>query len=152
MKRNLKGFTLIEVLVAMAIVAILAAVAVPSYSEYVNKARRLEVVQAFLDIETSMEKYLLQTNQTTTNLVTVLDTVGIQNMKKHNSSWVRTLEDTYYFRVNSSPDRLYLIGTAYLDRAAADRDCNQWFYYLDNGEKMVRSVANEVTTEQCWPD
>lgn len=46
MKHNQQGFTLIELMIAIAIVGILAAIAVPSYLTYTQKARFSEVVMA----------------------------------------------------------------------------------------------------------
>ena len=45
-KRNQAGFTLIELMITIAIVGILAAIAVPSYLTYTEKARFSEVVMA----------------------------------------------------------------------------------------------------------
>jgi type IV pilus assembly protein PilE len=40
--RNIKGFTLIEVMIVVAIVAILSAIAIPNYSQYIERGRRAE--------------------------------------------------------------------------------------------------------------
>ena len=55
MSKMQKGFTLIELMIVVAIIGILAAVAVPSYSNYTNKARFSEVVLATSGIKTTVE-------------------------------------------------------------------------------------------------
>lgn len=52
-----QGFTLIEVMITVAIVAILAAIAVPSYTEYVMRARITEAVSQLSDMRVKMERY-----------------------------------------------------------------------------------------------
>ena len=51
-----KGFTLVELLVAIAIIAVLAVVAYPLYNNYVKNARLSEAHQAMMDIALALER------------------------------------------------------------------------------------------------
>jgi type IV pilus assembly protein PilE len=51
------GFTLIELMIVVAIVAILASIALPSYQEYVARGRRAEVKAALLEGAQWMERH-----------------------------------------------------------------------------------------------
>lgn len=50
-----KGFTLIELMIVVAIIGILAAVALPAYQTYTNKAKFSEVIMATASIKTQAE-------------------------------------------------------------------------------------------------
>ena len=60
--RTHKGFTLIELVVAMVIAAILAALAIPAYSSYVRKAHRTDAKSALLDMASLEERYFSTQN------------------------------------------------------------------------------------------
>ena len=57
MRRNAKGFTLMELMVVIVIVAILAAVAVPLYINYVKDAQRSEAKGAIGAVITAEQTY-----------------------------------------------------------------------------------------------
>jgi type IV pilus assembly protein PilE len=52
-----RGFTLIEVMIALVIIAIIAAVGYPSYTEYSNRGKRAEGKSALLRAAQQMERY-----------------------------------------------------------------------------------------------
>jgi prepilin-type N-terminal cleavage/methylation domain-containing protein len=55
--RSKRGFTLIELMIVVAIVGVLAAIAIPAYRDYVNRARMSEVLTAFDAIATGANEY-----------------------------------------------------------------------------------------------
>lgn len=61
--RNNKGFTLIEVMIVVVIIGILAAVALPSYSDYVTRGKIPEATSALATLRVKLEQYY-QDNRT----------------------------------------------------------------------------------------
>lgn len=52
-----EGFTLIEVMIAVAIIGILGAIAIPSYTAYITRAKLTEAVNNLADTRVRMEQY-----------------------------------------------------------------------------------------------
>ena len=68
MKKLNKGFTLIEILIVVAIIGIIAAIGYPSYTSYLQKAGRSEASALLLQVMEKQEQWYRQNLTYTTDL------------------------------------------------------------------------------------
>jgi type IV pilus assembly protein PilE len=91
-KRNQSriGFTVIELLIAMAIVGILAAIAVPMYTGYLERARRAAAKTALEQLRAAQEMRRAERGSYSTNLTELRTTWGVQSnpVGYYNLVWV----------------------------------------------------------------
>lgn len=64
MKMNQKGFTLIELMIVVAIIGILAAVAIPAYTDYLKRSKVTEGVTLLGGLKTPAEEYMASVGAT----------------------------------------------------------------------------------------
>jgi type IV pilus assembly protein PilA len=71
-----KGFTLIELMIVVAIIGILAAVAIPAYQDYIARAQMSEAVTLMGGAKTPLSEYIADQGGLPTALTTVVGTTS----------------------------------------------------------------------------
>lgn len=103
--RSQKGFTLIELMIVVAIIGILAAIVYPSYRAYVIKSKRNAAQSFMLDIANRQKQYLLDARTYSTTLanlgITTLPTEVSPNYTIDEPITVGTAPPS--FRITATP-------------------------------------------------
>lgn len=138
------GFTLLELMIVVAVVAILAAIAIPGYQEQVRKTRRSEATAALLSVAQALERFSTVNG---TYVGTAGNPSATPPTPNVNALCNRNL--TYYTISCTS-----LTATAFEVRAVPTGqqtgDKCGTFSYTQAGAKALVNPATGVTTVQCW--
>ena len=123
-----KGFSLIELMIVIAIVAILVALAVPSYTHYVRKANRSEAQELLLNWSNNQEIWRAAHT-------TYADGTTALGVPAH---------DKYTFTVSGVSATTYLLTATATGDQAADMDKGSSCTVLTLNQSNTKTHAN------CW--
>ena len=94
--QHVKGFTLLELMIAVAIVGILAGIALPQYNDYVLRSKFIEATSNLADLRVKMEQFYMDNR--VYNAAGDVKTCGIPGGNKPSAS------DARYFTYECAPD------------------------------------------------
>lgn len=131
---NNRGFTLIEIMIVVAIVGILSAIAYPSYQEYVLRSNRTEGQALLSEAAARQERYYTQNNtyaSTTTEL-------GFTSANSQNSLYALT--------VNLTSSTEYSLSVQPINSQARDTGCGN----LTLNQAGARGNSGSKAVNDCW--
>lgn len=139
MKNNQTGFTLLEALITVAIIGIIAAVAMPSYNEYIVKVHRSEGPALLREAAYKQETHAFNHNVYATTMITSgseTSTAIVLPAMSPNGYYALTLTGTATtFTVTATPQTGHtdpLCGTLTLDNLG------------------VKTASGTGTVQDCW--
>ena len=95
-KQNQKGFTLIELMIVIAIVGILAAIALPAYQDYIVRAKMSEAAAALAEGKTTVAEFYAANPEDWSDAVTDPTRFGLNTTIRNADylEWVDVVADT----------------------------------------------------------
>ena len=143
-----RGFTLLELVIALAIVAVLASIATPAYRGYILRANRSDGRAALLALAAAQEKFYLQCNVYTA----ILDVAHENTCSPPSLRFATTSERGYYMLEVTGADASAWTATATAVSGtpqARDRAC--WMLRLDSTGARTSSASDGAPGEaSCW--
>ena len=137
------GFTLVEIMIVIAILGILSAIAIPSYQEYIRKSRRTDAKEALLSAAALQERYFLQNNHYSSDISTVGGKLSKDKFYSLELSCSSTENNVCKeFSITASPSA----GSSQL----LDKMCLR--FEVDNYQRKVSydSISGGNETKFCW--
>jgi type IV pilus assembly protein PilE len=124
-----KGLTLIELLITIVIVGILAAVAIPSYSNYMVRARRADAKTALEQLRASQEMFRAERGSYSTDLTLaqLVNSWGVPNISGDYAIILNSASATG-FRAEAQPTtaRQTSDGSLFIDQNGNKTPTEKW--------------------------
>ena len=131
MRRTSRGFTLIEIMIVIAIIGIVITIGYPSLTEYVKKGRRTEVAGLLSEQAQIIERFYSKSNVYT----------GATGLSAGN--------DFYTITPALTDQAFKLTAVRKAGSAMATDKCGD-FTITNTGVRSMENAAAGVTTKDCW--
>lgn len=133
--KQIKGFSLIEVIITLAIISILAAISLPSYFHYLSRANRFQAESLLSQLSVALENYFIE-NQTYEGADITQLPVDISSLHS-NYEMHLTVADVMHYTLTAAP----------INRQEENDTACGTLSLNETGERMISGSAS---IEYCW--
>lgn len=131
------GFTLIELMLVLAITGILASMALPSYQAHIRKARRMDAQAGLQRIQMEQTRWRAYHD----NYTSQLTDLGLQSSSPQNH---------YQLNITEATTNGFTAQAQALGDQARDLDCQPMQLRLLNSTTILSSANAGSDTGRCW--
>ena len=153
-RRTVNGFTLIELMIAVVIIAVLAAIALPAYFDSVRKSRRGEAIALMAQVAQAQERWRANSTLYATDFGT-----SVLNVRSTAASGVTTLTEPYYTITipSAASSNTYTVRAVARASQVSDTRCGAMEMRVVNGNITYVSSTGAGTIaaaasdpNRCW--
>jgi len=151
-----EGYTLIEILIVVAILGLLAAIAIPSYQNSVLASNRSVAQAALLDLANRQEQFYLDNRTYTTDMADLGYPAGMVFSNGGNSAVAfnnnHTLvastagERLYFVQIGAANATVFAIAAQPQQQQTADTECGT----LSLTSRGVKGETGTASVSDCW--
>jgi type IV pilus assembly protein PilE len=131
MRRSNRGFTLIEIMIVIAIIGIVITIGYPSLTEYVKKGRRTEVAGLLSEQAQILERFYSKNNVYT------------------NATGLSAGNDFYTITPTLTDQTFLLTATRKAGSTMASDKCGD-FTLTNTGVRSMVNAVSGLATKDCW--
>ncbi len=136
MRKHSRGFSLTEMMIVVAVVTILGAVAMPSFTSQVRRSNRTDATSALMRVAAEQEKYYLQNN-------------SYGDMEDLGDP---TTDSGYYsLAIPTANATTYVINATPVTGGPQEKDATCARISINgNGQRSAEDTTGADTSDACW--